>query len=272
MKNILVPVDFSAVSKNTEDYAVALAKVFGAQIHLLHVYRDIMPATVGPEPWSITMSEKRVDNEKLINKELEYLKTKYGIEVKAEVETGNKAKVINATAKKVEASLIVMGVHGGKRYRILGSTVLNTIRKTKRPVLIIPEGVKFVPIKNIVLAVDFAEMLQGSSFEILLDICKKFDTSIRVLHMEHPDADFKVSEVAEKIQLGLALSHFNYQYDKAEGYNVEEAISGYINRHPVDLLVLMAHHHTIYERVFETIHTREISLKIKQPLLVLKHQ
>jgi hypothetical protein len=81
----------------------------------------------------------------------------------------------------------------------------------------------------------------------------------------------KAKEVPEKLQLGLALSRFNYQYDKAESYEVEDAIQNFIDRHPTDLLVLIAHHHTIYERIFETIHTKAISFKVKLPLLVLRH-
>jgi nucleotide-binding universal stress UspA family protein len=42
------------MSRNAEDYAVSLAKAFGAEVHLLHVYREFIPATVGPEPWAVT--------------------------------------------------------------------------------------------------------------------------------------------------------------------------------------------------------------------------
>jgi len=270
MKKILVPVDFSGMSRNAEDYAVSLAKAFGAEVHLLHVYREFIPATVGPEPWAVTVSDKRLENEKLINKEVHYLKHKHGFDVKTEVEAGARSKIINATAKRIEAGLIVMGMHDGRRNRILGDTVLNTIRKTKVPVLIIPENIKFTPVKNIVTAVDFSEMLTGACFDTLFEIYKEFDASVRVLHVEDPASELKASEVPEKMQLGLALSRFNYQYDKAEGYDVEEAISKFTNQHPTDLLVLIAHRHNIYERIFETIHTKDISLKIKQALLVLR--
>lgn len=270
MKKILVSTDFSGVSRNAEEYAVLLAKIFEAKVHLLHVYRDLMPATVGPEPWTIEVSEKRVENEKLIAKEINYLKLKYGSDVEALVETGSRAKLIRSTAEKIEAGLIVMGMRGGKRSRILGSTVLNTIRKSKTPVLIVPEAAKFTALKNIVLAVDFTEMLTGSCFDPLLEICKKNDSSLKVLHVEDPRAELKASEVPEKMQLGLALSRFTYQYEKAEGYDVEDAIGRFLDKHPTDLLVLIAHHHTLYERIFETIHTKDISFKIKIPLLVLR--
>ena len=270
MKKILVPTDFSGTSRNAEDYAVSLAKVLNAEVQLLHVYRDILPATVGPEPWTVTVSETGVENEKLINKEIAYLKAKHGVAVKADVESGSKVKTISAVAKTNDADLIVMGLRGGKRNRILGSTVLNTIRKSKLPVLVVSKEAKFVSIKSILLAVDFSEMLSSPCFDVLFELFRKSDASLRVLHVENPGAGLKASEVPEKLQLGLALHRFNYQYDKVESHDVEEAIQNFMERHPVDLLVLIAHHHTIYERIFETIHTRAISFKIKQPLLILQ--
>jgi nucleotide-binding universal stress UspA family protein len=272
MKKILVPIDFSEISRNAEKYAVSLARVFGAEIQLLHVYKELMPATVGPEPWSLTISELRVENEKLINKEIDYLKREYGIDVKGNLEMGARGKSINAFAKEIGADFIVMGIRSGGRKKILGSTVLNTIRKTKLPVLIVPDWEKFVSIKYIVIAVDFTEMLESSCFDPLYDIYKKFDSSVQVLHIETPGAEIKASEVPEKLHLELTLSRFNYKYQKPESYNVDEAIEDFADRHPIDLLVLIAHRHSIYERIFETIHTRALSFKLGKPLLVLKSQ
>jgi nucleotide-binding universal stress UspA family protein len=271
MKKILVAVDFSGVSRNAEKYAVSLAKAFGAEMQLLHVYKELMPATVGPEPWSITTSELRVENEKLINKEIGYLKVKCGIDVKGNLETGARGRTINAFAKRIGADFIVMGVRSGRK-KILRSTVLNTVRKTKLPVLIVPDGEKFVSIKYIVIAVDFTEMLDSSCFDALYEIYKKFDSLVHVLHVENPDTEIEASEVPEKLHLGLTLSRFNYQYQKTESYNVEEAIRGFTDKHPTDLLVLIAHHHTIYERIFETMHTTALSFKIEKPLLILRSQ
>lgn len=270
MKKILIPTDFSGMSRNAGEYAASLAKVFSAVVQLLHVYREALPATVGSEPWTVAVSDIRVENEKLLNKEVNYLKSQYTVDVKAAVESGARSKTINAIAKDLGADLIVMGMHSGKRNRFLGNTVLNTIRKSKTPVLIIPAGARFVPIKNILIAVDFKEMLGGACFDVLFEIYKKFDASVRVVHVEDPGVPMKAAEVPEKLQLGLALSRFDYQYDKIESYELEKAIENFLTSHPTDLLVLIAHRHTIYERIFETIHTKDISLKIRLPLLVLK--
>lgn len=270
MKKILVPIDFSPASRNAEDYAVSLAGIFGAEIELLNVYRELMPATVGPEPWSVTITALQVENEKLINKEVSYLKTKHGIDVKASLRMGARGKTINSFAKEIEVDFIVMGIRSGRKRKMLGSTVLHTIHKAEVPVLLVPDDAKFISIQYILIAVDFMEMLSSSCFNSLFDIYKKFGSSVHVLHIEEPGQQLKASEVPEKLQLGLALSRFNYQYEKVESYEIDEAVQNFIDRHPTDLMVLIAHHHTIYERIFETIHTKTLSFKIKKPMLILK--
>ena len=272
MKKILVPTDFSGASRNAEEYAASLAEVFGAEVGLLHVYREYLPATVGPEPWTVTTSGLHVENEKLINREVEYLKTKYSIEVRADVQNGSRSSTIKDVANETQADLIVMGIRGGRRNKIAGKTVLNTVRKTKIPLLIIPDGSKFTPIKNIVLAVDFNEMIDNACFDALFEFYKKFNSSLRVLHVEEKAVELKASEVPERLHMSVVLSRFTYQYDRIKSYEMEEGIQNFIDKHPADLLVLIAHHHTIYERLFETIHTKSLSFKIRLPLLVLRHQ
>lgn len=270
MKKILVPTDFSGMSRNAEEYAASLAQIFDAEVQLLHVYREALPASMGSEPWAVTISDAKVQNEKLLNKEVNYLKSKYAINIKAGVESGARSKTIIAAAKNISADLIIMGSRGGKRYRLLGSTVLKTIRKSKIPVLIVPGKTQFAPIKNILIAVDFTEMLDSACFDVLFEMNEKFSASVRVLHVEDRDAPMKASEVPEKLQLRLALSRFNCHYDKIESFEVGQGIQGFMAAHPTDLLVLIAHHHTIYERIFETTHTKSISFKNQHPLLVLK--
>jgi hypothetical protein len=213
-----------------------------------------------------------MENKNILNREVGYLHETYSVEVNGDMEPGSRSRSIKAIASEMKADLIVMGVHARKRSKFLGSTVLSTIRKTKIPVLIIPEEAKFTAIKNITLAVDFSEMLDSAALDPLFDMYKKFDSSMRVLHVEERAAELKAAEVPEKLQLGVVLSRFTYQYEKAESYDVEEGIQNFIDRHPTDLLVLVAHDHTIYERMFETIHTKSLTFKMKLPLLVVKHR
>jgi nucleotide-binding universal stress UspA family protein len=270
MKKILVPVDFSRASRNASEYAALLAKAVGAEIHLLHVYKDLMPATVGPEPWTVTVSGLQSKNEVQINKEIEFLKKKYSINVNGDAKRGLKTNSIKKVAKEIGADVIVMAMKGGKKSKILTGTPLKAIRKLNTPVLIISENTAFLPVKNVVLAVDFREVNDSSCFDPLIGIVKKFDASLRVLHVEEKGADINAAEMPGKLELGRILGKVSYLYDKIENDDVEQGIQHFVQDHPTDLLVIVAHHHNIFEQIFGSVLTRSISVKIKLPLLILK--
>lgn len=271
MKKILVPIDFSASSRAAGEYAASLAKITGAEIFLLHVYLEFIPAAIGPEPWLYTETEQHEKNRERVAKEVRHLKENYGVEVRGDIEIGYTGDTISSIAKQLNADLIIMGMKGESRNKVWGSATIKTIRKTEVPVLVIPEYFSFTPIKNIVLAVDFTEMVSGYSFKPLFQFIEQFDAVLRVLHIDPKNQEMKVSEVPEKLQLGLALSKASYIYERVEADDVEKGILSFMDNHPTDLLVMLAHHHNIFERITGDIHTDEISFEINIPLLILKN-
>jgi hypothetical protein len=136
-------------------------------------------------------------------------------------------------------------------------------------VLIVPEHISFKPIKNIVLTVDFTEMISSKSFDPLFAIVKKLGASLRVIHVEKKGADLDASEVPEKIQLEQTLSRISFVYHKIDNNDVEQGIMNFIEKYPTDWLVMVAHHHNFFERIFGDIHTRSVGFAIQLPLLVL---
>ncbi|HJW15889.1 MAG TPA: universal stress protein, partial [Flavisolibacter sp.] len=145
MKKILVPIDFSASSRAAEEYAASLAKITGAEIFLLHVYLEFIPAAIGPEPWLYTETEQHEKNRERVDKEVRHLKENYGVEVRGDIEIGYTGDTISSIAKQLHADLIIMGMKGESRSKVWGSATIKTIRKTEVPVLVIPEYFSFTP-------------------------------------------------------------------------------------------------------------------------------
>ena len=79
MKKILVPIDFSPASHNASEYAASLAKAFDAEIYLLHVFTEPVPASEAPMAWMIIGSELQDANDALVNEEINILKKKYSV-------------------------------------------------------------------------------------------------------------------------------------------------------------------------------------------------
>jgi len=270
MKKILAPVDFSRESRNAGEYAALLAKASGGQLHLLHVYKDLMPVTVGPEPWAITASGLQSKYEVQMDNEIQFLEERYSLKVSGAVKREKKGEAIDNISKAMAADLIVMGVKSVLKSQLAGSTSLKVIRNTNIPVLLVPDGVTFSPIKNIVLAVNFNEITAGPCLDPLFRIISLFDASLRVLHVERKGANLDPAEMPGKLQMGVDLSKVSYLYDKIECNSVDQGILQFVQSHPTDMLVMIAQQHNVFEQLFGTIHTRSVSRLIKLPLLILK--
>jgi nucleotide-binding universal stress UspA family protein len=269
MKTILVPTDFTPASKFAGDYAAALAKASNAKIHLLHVENEALPLLINPVTVEVMPSILLVDNQTRINKEVERLKALYSIDVSGSVVNGFKGEAIDKAATDLEADLIVMGIKN-VQHTLVGSTAVRMIRKSDKPLLLIPDGVTFIPLKNIVLAVDFTEMVSRASLAPLYSLVKLFNSSVRVVHVEKKGAAASIDEVNEKMQMGKALSCISYYYDRIEYDDTEFGMLDFIHNHPTDLLVMISHQHTFLQRLFGLTHTRPISREANLPVLILK--
>lgn len=269
MKKILVPVDFSPASRNAEEYAAALAKAMGASLQLLRVYMEPAPAPELPVGWAGTGISFQEESEEWIAGEVRFLKDTYDVEVVGTVRAGFKGNTINEVAKESEADLVVMGMKEAKRHKLPGSTVFTALRKARKPVLVVPEGMPFKPIRNIVLAADFNGVKDLSCYTILFELVESWDATLQVVHVAGKEAAIKPEELSGKLQLQKALAKVTYWFHELDEDNVEESILRFTENHPADLLVMVAHRHRLFERLFGVWYTRDVSYKAALPLLVL---
>ncbi len=139
---ILAPIDFSPHSGAVLDWAVALAKAFGARIHLLHSYG--IPVR-GVMPYDFTVPDGVWDGiGKAAETKLEEMRqgvVSAGVEASSEVSPAMPSDAILAAAEQIGAELIVMGTHGhtGLKHVLLGSVAERTIRLATCAVLTVKE-------------------------------------------------------------------------------------------------------------------------------------
>lgn len=137
-KTYIVPVDFSKGSEAALDHAIRLAKENRAKLVLLHVVSTnfAFPLEAGfPEIFDALEKNARDGMKKLVRRK----RLKAG-RYRALLVTGfNPADVIAATAKRLGASMIVMGSHGrtGLQRFMIGSVAERTLRYARCPVLIV---------------------------------------------------------------------------------------------------------------------------------------
>jgi nucleotide-binding universal stress UspA family protein len=141
-KTILVPTDFSEGANDALAYAVALAAKLDAKIHLLNVVGIplIGVPEVGVAYTADVVNSLLEANQKQLDKLVadNAGKASFGTPL---LETGDARAVIEATADKLGAELIVMGTHGrrGVKRLLLGSVAEMVVRTAPCPVLLVRE-------------------------------------------------------------------------------------------------------------------------------------
>jgi len=271
MKNILVPMDFSKASLNAAKYAVSFAEALGANLHLLNVIPapgiidDSILASV-----LIMQAELSENNHRLMKEEVDSLSKKANVEIKSVVAEGLPSDVIAEVAKELKADLIIMGMKGkGKSNSVFGSTATAVIRKSGFPVLVIPENGDYQPIRNITFASDFDPDVESDSYDLLIKLAQKLNIPVYVLNVQKKNCALGAERTIGKMKTSLAFSSLHPEFHSVYDRNVEEGIHMFIEKNPTDVLAMVAHPHNLFERMFGTVHTKEMSYQTKIPLLIL---
>jgi nucleotide-binding universal stress UspA family protein len=141
IRSILVPIDFSAHSKNALKYAIPLAEKFRASVHLVYVVEPtVYPADLGFGQVVLPgvedeLREKGADElEQLIRREIGGAVT-----ATSSVRTGSPHQEILHEAEERGVDLIVVATHGhsGVEHILFGSTADRIVRHARCPVLTI---------------------------------------------------------------------------------------------------------------------------------------
>jgi nucleotide-binding universal stress UspA family protein len=139
ISHILVPVDFSAHSVLSLEYAAAFATRFGASLELLHVVEDPATAAWAAEGAVLDIAGIRAALVEDAERQLAEYRTRLeALEVPAitTVRIGSPASTIVDYARTIHTDLIIMGTHGrsGFSHLVLGSVAERVVRHAACPV------------------------------------------------------------------------------------------------------------------------------------------
>jgi nucleotide-binding universal stress UspA family protein len=138
LKTILCGIDFTDSSYNAFEYALTLATMAGAKLHLLHVIGELADhrrSMIQPEAFELLEKEVEIhafqEMKAFCKKHLE------GVPHNSEVVLGVPFQQIIQRAESIKADLIVIGTHGHMPLEnvLVGSTAERVVRRSKVPVL-----------------------------------------------------------------------------------------------------------------------------------------
>lgn len=140
LHRILMATDFSDYSNEALDYAVYLARGFGADLYLLHVFEPPFFSHTGVSPgvrpevhqW---IKEVKEDEIRQLNDLAEKVRHQ-GAKVHPVFKEGTTFLEILKTAGEIPSDLIILGTHGrtGLAHVLMGSVAERVVRKAVCPV------------------------------------------------------------------------------------------------------------------------------------------
>lgn len=275
MKSILVPTDFSECSINALNYAASLSKFTGAKIYLLHVYQVPVPATDVPVIDIEDSKKMEKDFSRRMHHVIKEQKEKHGwtAEVSVISSTGITFYEINHIVKDKKIDLIVMGMRGETTVidKLFGSNTTEMVKKAICPLLLVPEDAAFHVPDRIAIAFDFNKPQDLKKVNASKEIAQLFNSKLFVFSIieEKNDASEKavmydaVKKIFEDVEHSI---HFNVNHDLQQG------ILSFIDEHKAKMLVMFHHSHNIFARMFTVINSKEISFRIKVPLMVINEK
>ncbi|MDB5156625.1 MAG: universal stress protein [Mucilaginibacter sp.] len=281
MKKLLIATDFSANAKHAAEYGYLLAKQLKAGIFLCNTIT--IPAEVpmaGIALWPQGESDVLLDDS---TKELKRLKahleqTDHTDAFRPPVdylnETGTVRGMVNDATFNQKVDLIIAGTHDTDRLStlLLGNHIHDLIETCIKPLLIIPNTAKFIPIKKIAFATDFENPDDdlGQIYE-LINFARPLDAEILLTHVYKENDHTQKFEKNMKdflIDISNKANYPQIYYRMIPHDKTDSGLDWLCEHGQVDILAMVHRPHDFLDSILKGSHTKKMANHITIPLLV----
>ncbi|RPD98726.1 universal stress protein [Aureibaculum marinum] len=277
MKQILLPTDFSEISKNAIDYALELFQDSECTFHFLNTYTPVIynydyQMNTGGHVGGVVDIVRNNSKE-----QLEALK-KYVIEKynnpKHKFELISSFSLlteeIEFLVEKLNLDLVIMGTKGasGLQEVLFGSNTVHTIKKVKCPVLAIPDGFFFEKPKEILYPTDYKIDYTSNHLMVLKNIAKMYKSTVHILHVSSGN-ELNETEKQNKDKLDNMLNGIDHIFHTVPDQAIPNAINDFQKTTYIHLLMMVKNKHTFLENLFFKKVIDQIGFNLTIPFLVV---
>ncbi len=287
MNTILFPTDFSECANEAKEVAFSLAKLFSAELRIVHVVSDTLFKWESEQHFDKAVETfpllpklpKVVIDSNSDNRFLEAVSViekegaNRGIKTSSVLLFGNSAEQILEESKKVDAGLIIMGTNGasGLKEAFVGSVTQWVTRNAKCPVLSLRNvGENGFKVENLIYASDFRVESENKNLEEVRILANYLDASLHLLFINTPHYFEDTTSCTERISK-VALEHGlkNYSIEIYNHFTVEDGVLSYANLNNVDLIAVSNHQYGLLKSIVEFRTTEVLVNHAKVPVLTM---
>ncbi len=273
IKNIVVPIDFSATSRNAYNYAQVLAEAFDAEITVLHVKEHYLPASEISIP-SISIYDEVPLNETMrdfIENENSDTPVMVKNRVQSKIIKGNSIDEIIHYSKRDDVDLIVMGTTGLQDFvsKIIGTVSLEVANKAHCPVVLVPRDTTWKPINRILFAANYSSTLPKTVSEIT-DFAELLKANIHFVHVnESKGDDEQLMETIWDELFEASDPRVAFEMHTINSIDVVKELQRYATQHDIDLIAFVNKKRNFWQNLMHSSVTQSVAISTDKPMLIL---
>jgi len=280
MSKIIIPTDFSEVSKNATVYGFFMAEKLGLSIELVHVLEIYkfaagtseaeLISTILPADNIIELEQSAAESfEKFISSISSEIVSKVSYTTK--VISGNLVNemVIASTDDNVSAIIIAVPEKQDLATRFTNNTISAILNEAVCPVITVPSAYnRDMDIKNVIVAIDFnkaeIEMIQK-----FISLFSKFNPLLIITHISQKQIDFKteLKFAGIKQMIKEKINYDKISYVIKQNKNIVDGILDEITKQNANMLLMLKEHEGFFKSLFESSKTEKITHYLKIPMI-----
>jgi len=271
MKTIILATDFSSGANQAARFAGRLAHDQKARLILLHAYQ-VWPdnaAKTGDFPLSVKAS--REDSEKKLQLLADNLQKEIGLDLPIEclAREGHTMNTIRSVSTTLHANLLIMSTVGTapQSAQLMGSIATGMVAETEVPLLLIPPGVTYDGLKNVVLGIDLAAAPNAVSFDAALSFARTFGSVINVLCISDKPDDITTKQQAGRIRHLLNLQPHTLTIQTGE--EIHNTLLAFAHANKADLIIMLPQMRNWLVKLFSEGETQRMARLTDIPLLAV---
>jgi nucleotide-binding universal stress UspA family protein len=276
IQRILIPVDFLPASESAVEYGAYIAKVFSAEILLLHILEGVHTYPTGWFTNKNQLSDSYI-RRKVHDKFSEYAKSmnkKYSLSINRILTTGRPANKIADTVEEHDIDLIVMGTHGASGFEefFLGHTAHKVVNISPCPVITIREGFRASGIKNIVLPID-ESLYSRQKVNHILPIASGCKSVVHILGIIQSSIESDIAKFNIKldtVEKSIKKAKLIFTRKVVIGSNIAIEAMNYAEEVKAEMLAIMTDHESNMSGTFMGAFAQQIVNHSKVPILSIK--
>nr|WKN34591.1 universal stress protein [Tunicatimonas sp. TK19036] len=266
IQKILILIDLSEETPSLFTYGLQLAQAWNAEVWVQHIY--YIPPDLAGEVFIPMDALKKYEHQ--AHKAFEQLKESANLSTDREphflISHGDFVVQANQLIDQEGIDLVMVGNRGGGySANILGSHTLKAIYHIHGPVLSVPKEALFRPFHRIAFATDWHNH-SPKALDQLIVLARHFKAHLDIIHVSQKHGKPMEEVSRQTYDLGEVSHTFYYLWVK----EIEEGLQQHLVEHQNDLIVLVPHHHTFFDWLFQKSVTRQMAYHTQIPLLTLK--